>query len=96
LHRDFLLKHWRKDRREEGVGRRGKKCKQLLDDLKQMKGYCKLKEEAVDHTLQRTHFGRGYGPVGRQTTESMNWNKRHSYTQKLNMIHTCTHIHSHS
>jgi hypothetical protein len=33
------------------------------------KRYYKLKEEALDHTLWRTHFGRGYGPVVRQTTE---------------------------
>jgi len=30
---------------------------------------CKLKEEALDHTLWRTRFGRGYGPVIQQTTE---------------------------
>jgi hypothetical protein len=28
-----------------------------------------LKEEALDRNLWRTHFGRGYGPVVRQTTE---------------------------
>jgi hypothetical protein len=44
-------------------------CKQLLDDLKEKKRYWKLKEEALDCTLQRTRFGRGYGPVVRQTTE---------------------------
>jgi hypothetical protein len=31
-----------------------------------------LKEEALDHTLRRTRFGRDYGPVVRQTTEWMN------------------------
>jgi hypothetical protein len=30
-----------------------------------------LKEEALDRTQWRTRFGRGYGPVVRQTTE---WN----------------------
>jgi hypothetical protein len=30
-----------------------------------------LKEEALDHTLWRTRFGRGYGPVVRQTAEWM-------------------------
>jgi hypothetical protein len=29
----------------------------------------KLKEEALDRTHWRTRFGRGYGPVVRQTTE---------------------------
>jgi hypothetical protein len=47
------------------MGRR----KQLLDDLKEKKRYWKLKEEALDHTLWRTRFGRGYGPVVRKTTE---------------------------
>jgi transposase InsO family protein len=31
-----------------------------------------LKEEALDRTLWRTRFGRGYGPVVRQNTEWMN------------------------
>jgi hypothetical protein len=30
-----------------------------------------LKEEALDRTLWRTRFGRGYGPVVRQTAEWM-------------------------
>jgi hypothetical protein len=40
---------------------------QLLDDLKETRRYWKLKEEAQDRTLWRTQFGRGYGPVARQT-----------------------------
>jgi hypothetical protein len=32
----------------------------------------KLKEEALDRTMWRIRFGRGYGPVVRQTTEWMN------------------------
>jgi hypothetical protein len=31
--------------------------------------YWKLKEEALDRTVWRTCFGRGYGPVVRQTAE---------------------------
>jgi hypothetical protein len=31
-----------------------------------------LKEEALDRTLWRIRFGRGYGPVVRQATEWMN------------------------
>jgi hypothetical protein len=34
-----------------------------------------LKEEAVGHTLCRTHFGRNYGLVIRQTTEWMKLRK---------------------
>ena len=28
-----------------------------------------LKEEALDHTMWRARFGRGFGPVVRQTTK---------------------------
>jgi hypothetical protein len=54
------------------TGRRGRRRKQLLDDLKEKRIHWKLKEEALDRTLWRTRFGRGYGPVVRQTTE---WNE---------------------
>jgi hypothetical protein len=53
----------------EVTGRRGRRSKQLLDDLKENRGYWKLKENALDRILWRTRFGRGYGPVVRQTTE---------------------------
>jgi hypothetical protein len=56
--------------RIEMTGRWGRRCKQLLNDLKEQKRYWKLKE-VLDRTLWRTRFGRGYGPVVRQTTE---WN----------------------
>jgi hypothetical protein len=51
------------------TGRRGKRRKQLLDDLKEKRKYWKLKEEALDRTLWRTRFVRGYGRVVRQSTE---------------------------
>ena len=54
------------------VERQGRRCKQLLDDPKGTRGYWKLKEEATDCTLCITCFGRGYGPVIRQTMERMN------------------------
>jgi hypothetical protein len=53
----------------EMTGRRGRRHKQLMDDLKEKRRYCKLKEEALDSTLWRTRFARGYRPVVRQTTE---------------------------
>jgi hypothetical protein len=52
-----------------GMGRQGGSCKQLLNDLKETREYWKLKEEALDRTLWRTRFGRGCGPVIRQTVE---------------------------
>jgi hypothetical protein len=55
--------------RIEMTGRRGRRRKQVLDDLKEKSRYCKLKEEALDRTLWRIRFGSGYGPVVRQTTE---------------------------
>ena len=42
-----------------------------MDDLKEKSGYWKLKEETLDRTVWRTHFGRGYRPVVRKTTEWM-------------------------
>jgi hypothetical protein len=55
--------------RIEMMGRRGRRRKQLLCDLKEKRRYWKLIEEALDHTVWRTRFGRCYGPVVRQTTE---------------------------
>ena len=40
-----------------------------LDDLKERRGYSHLKEEALDRTMWRARFGRGFGPVVRQTTK---------------------------
>jgi hypothetical protein len=34
-----------------------------LDELKEKRGYWKLKKEALDRTLVRTSYGRGYGTV---------------------------------
>ena len=51
------------------LGRRGRRCKQLLDDFKWERGYGKLKEETLDRTVWRTEFGRGSGPVVRPTAE---------------------------
>jgi hypothetical protein len=72
LRRNCLLKRIIKENREEGIklmGRGGRRRKQLLDDLMETRGYWKLKEEALDRTLWRTRFGRGYGSVARQTAE---------------------------
>jgi len=39
---------------------------------KERRGYSHLKEEALDRTMWRACFGRGFGPVVRQTTKRMN------------------------
>jgi hypothetical protein len=49
------------------TGRRGRRRKKLKDDLKEKRGYCKLKEEALSCSLRRTGFGSGCGAVVRQT-----------------------------
>ena len=47
------------------MGRRGRRGKQLLDDVKETSGFWTLREEALDRILWRTRFGRGYGIVVR-------------------------------
>ena len=54
------------------TGRQGRRRRKLLDDLKERRGYSHLKEEALDRTMWRARFGRGFGPVVRQTTKRMN------------------------
>jgi len=51
------------------TGRRGRKRRKLLDDLKERRGYSQLQEEALDRTMWRARFGRGFEPVVRQTTK---------------------------
>jgi len=50
----------------EVTGRRERRCKQLLNDFKEKKGYWKLKEEALYRTVWRTCLGRENGHVVRQ------------------------------
>jgi hypothetical protein len=52
----------------ERTKRRGRRCKQLVEDLQEMKRYWNLKKKAVDCTHWRTHFGRVYACLIRQTT----------------------------
>jgi hypothetical protein len=71
LRRNCLLKHVierKVEGRIERTGRRGRRRKQLLDDLKE-KRYCKLQEEALYRTLWRTRIGKDYAPVVIQTTK---------------------------
>jgi hypothetical protein len=82
LRRNCLVKHVMEDHIEgnlEVMGRWVRRHRQLLDDLKEMRACYKLKEEALDRTLWRKGFGRGYGPVVRQTVEWMD----HDWVQTL-------------
>jgi hypothetical protein len=53
----------------EVTGRQGRRRRKLLGDLKEGRGYSHLKEEALDRTMWRACFGRGFGPVVRKTTK---------------------------
>jgi hypothetical protein len=53
----------------EVTGRRGRRRRKLLDDLKERRGYLYLKEEAVDRTMWKTRVGRSFELVVRQNTK---------------------------
>ena len=53
----------------EVTGRRGRRRRKLLDDLKERRGYSHMKKEALDRTVWRARFGRGFEPIVRQTTK---------------------------
>ena len=75
LRRNCLLKQVIKGKIKgemEVTRRRGRRRRKLLDDLKDRRGYSHLPEEALDRTMWRNRFGRGFGPVVRQNTEWMN------------------------
>ena len=40
-----------------------------MDDRKDRRGYWQLKEDALDRTMWRNRFGRGFGPVVLQITD---------------------------
>jgi hypothetical protein len=52
---------------EMEVTRRGRRRKKLLDDFKDRRGSSHLPEEALNRTMWKNRFGRGIGPVIRQT-----------------------------
>jgi len=53
----------------EVTGRRGRRRRKVLDDVKERRGYSHLNEEALDRTMWTASFGRGFGPVVRKTTK---------------------------
>jgi hypothetical protein len=71
LCRKCLLQYIIETKIEGGIKvkeRRGRRRKQLLDSRKKTTWYWKLEEEALDRTLYRTSFVRGYGGVIKHTT----------------------------
>jgi hypothetical protein len=70
LRRNFLLQRVIEEnikREIEVTGRRGRRRRKLLNDLKGRRGYSHLKEKALDRSMWRARFGRGFGSVVRQT-----------------------------
>lgn len=68
FHKNFLSKHvveYKIKGRENDEKRR----QQPLSDLKENRRYWNMKDEELDHTAWRTHFRRGRGYVGRETTQ---------------------------
>ena len=65
LRRNCLLQRVTEGKIQGGIevtGRQGRRRRKLLDDSH-------LKEEALDRTMWRARFGRGFGPVVRQTAK---------------------------
>ena len=72
LRRNCLLQQVIDGKIQGGIevpGRQGRRRRKLFYDIKERRGYSYLKEEALDRTMWRTRFGRGFGPVVRQTTK---------------------------
>jgi hypothetical protein len=71
LRRNCLLQRIIEGKIKDGIevtGRRERRHRKLLGDLKERRGYSDLKKEALDHTIWRARCGRGFGPAVRQTT----------------------------
>jgi hypothetical protein len=72
LRRTCLLQRVTKGKMQGGIEvtrKQGRRRRKLLDNLKERRGYSHLKKEALDRTMWRARFGRGFGPVVRQTTK---------------------------
>jgi hypothetical protein len=66
LRRNCLLQRVTEGKVQGGIevtGRQGRRRRKL----KERRGYSRLKEEALDHSMWRARFGRVVGPVVRQT-----------------------------
>jgi hypothetical protein len=72
LSRNCILQRVTEGKIQRGIEvteRQGARRRKLLDDLKERRGYSHLKEEALDRTTWRARFGRGFGPLVRQTAK---------------------------
>jgi hypothetical protein len=72
LHSNCLLQRVIEGKIQGGIevtGRQGRRRRKLLGDLKERREYSHLKEEALDRTMWRARFGRGFVPAVKQTTK---------------------------
>ena len=72
MRRNCLLQRVSEEKIKGGIevtGRRGRRRRKVLGDLKERRGYSHLKEEALDRTMWRAGFKTGFGLVVRQTTK---------------------------
>jgi hypothetical protein len=70
LRGNYLRRHVTEGKIDVGIeveGKRGRKRKRRLGDLKEMKVCGKLKEKSLGRTIWRVGFGRDCGPVVRHT-----------------------------
>jgi hypothetical protein len=73
LRRNWLLNHVtevKMDRRTKVKVRREGRCKQILDDLQEKRGYCNLKEEVLDCIRWKTWFWWGHGTASPSFTDN--------------------------
>jgi hypothetical protein len=69
LRRNYLLRQVIVGKIKDGIevtGRRGRRRRKLLDDLKEKRGCSYMMEEALDPPVWTACFGRGFGLVLKQ------------------------------
>jgi hypothetical protein len=91
--RNCLLRQFIEGKVKGGIimtGRRGRRRRNLPDILKGRGGYSHLLEEALDRTMCRARFGRGFGPVVRDNEWSLMrffWAEKCSIFQKKVLLY---------
>jgi hypothetical protein len=81
LRRNCLLRRVIEGKIKEGIevtGRRGRRRRKLLDDLKERRGYSYPMDESLNRTMWRARFGRGFGPVVRRNAKWVTNNGQHT------------------
>jgi hypothetical protein len=97
LRRNCLLQRVIEGKIQGGIkvtGRQGRRRRKLFDDHKERRGYPHLKEEALDRTMWRARFGRGFGPVVRLLllTSSVGATARCGLKKKKKYLSICPYL----